>query len=99
MPKLTQSEINKTFGLSDDKPEGDTADTPRAAAVNATEGLDEALAGLVEKHRQPHESHAQAADRLMRENPGIYEAHMRAKNQVLKRHGIGDRTQGIFVLR
>ena len=92
MSKPSEAEINETLGLP--APER-AAPTSRAGeTAKKVSDLDDAVDGLVERHRIAGESHAAAADRLMRETP-LYERHKKAKAQILKSAGFEAATGGV----
>lgn len=84
--RVSQHDIETAFGSGVKKAAPGTA---AESAVESIEALDAKLAGLVEKQRQPSESHAQAQVRVMDENPQLMAAYEKARARVLQSHGMG----------
>jgi hypothetical protein len=96
---LSDFDVRKAFGLEPDAPDTGEPSTPAAAALGSLAAVDAAFDNMVRKVRQPGESHSQAAARLLRESPSIYENHGEARHAILRRHGIENLPQGRFVQR
>lgn len=62
--------------------------------VGKLDELDGRMAALTEQHRQPGETHEQAGDRLMRENPALYTEHKKAKAAIVEGNGLGNAAFG-----
>ncbi len=84
--RVSQQEIETAFGSGVKKAAPCTA---AEGAVESIQALDAKLAELVEKQRQPTESHAQAQVRMMDENPQLMAAYEKARAGVLQSHGLG----------
>lgn len=87
--RISEAEIAKAFGAGEEKKAPGSA---AEAAVLGIRELDSRLADLVEKQRQPHESHAQAQLRAMDESPEAFAAYEAARAKVMKAHGFGSGT-------
>jgi hypothetical protein len=90
----TDAEARAAFGL---EPKPETEPVNRADQVlRHTAGHDRAMEELIERHRDVAggESHAQAADRIMRERPEIYEHFKAGKAAALHKAGVGNVASG-----
>src|SRR5258708_5171168 len=80
MPKLSDTEIAQVTG----RPA-----PPKKGALNRVEDtleklgeMDGRLSDLVQRHRQPGETHEAAASRLMVESPNLYTEYKKAKAEL-----------------
>lgn len=86
MPKLNLQEINDALGWGGKVP--DPPETPEGKVIGLTKAMDDKLDALVSKHRTAGETHEQAYDRLLRENPQLADRYQEEKAKILKAHGI-----------
>jgi hypothetical protein len=92
MPRLSEADIAEVTGRPAPKPE--TPGSRVEDAIQKLGELDGRMSSLVERHRQPGESHEQAHARILMENPSLYDEHKRAKAQIIKSKGLGDAATG-----
>ncbi|MFI4935200.1 MAG: hypothetical protein ACHP7N_11310 [Caulobacterales bacterium] len=95
MGRITDEDIARVTGRP--APEKQAPTNRREAAVQALSDLDGRVADLVEEHRRPGESHAQAHSRLLMDSPRLYSETKAAKAAILKAHGLGDAAVGGLV--
>jgi hypothetical protein len=92
--RLSDDDIAEALGTA--KPEKAAPTTKTEATLADLDELDRRFANVVEKHRNPlnGETHQQAADRLLSENPKLYAAHKKARAAIISGQGFRNAPSG-----